>query len=175
MTMTTDRPTATPAPGGSPSPAARPAAPPRAGDDIWSVLSTTSVMVCLVAGWMVAQLLYLGGIAQDRAQDELYQQLRADLAAGTAPIGPVTEVGTPVATISIPHIGVEQVVVEGTASGDLLVGPGHLRNTVLPASWARRRSSVARGPTARPSLGSPSWSPVTRSTSPPHWARSGSR
>ncbi len=132
MTMTTDRPTATPAPGGSPSPAARPAAPPRAGDDIWSVLSTTSVMVCLVAGWMVAQLLYLGGIAQDRAQDELYQQLRADLAAGTAPIGPVTEVGTPVATISIPHIGVEQVVVEGTASGDLLVGPGHLRNTVLP-------------------------------------------
>lgn len=133
MTMTTDRPTATPAPGGSPSPAARPAAPPRAGDDIWSVLSTTSVMVCLVAGWMVAQLLYLGGIAQDRAQDELYQQLRADLAAGTAPIGPVTEVGTPVATISIPHIGVEQVVVEGTASGDLLVGPGHLRNTVLPA------------------------------------------
>lgn len=101
-------------------------------DDSWSVVSTTSLMVCLVAGWMVAQMLYLGGIAQDRSQDALYDRFRGELAAATAPIGPVTEVGAPVATLSIPHLGIDQVVVEGTASGDLLTGPGHLRNTVLP-------------------------------------------
>ena len=137
MTMTAPRPTAAPPPAPAPVPpraaaAARPSRPPAKGDDVWSVVSTTSAMCFLVAGWMVAQMLVLGGLAQDRAQDALYAQLRAELASGTAPIGPVTDVGTPVATISIPHIGVEQVVVEGTASGDLLSGPGHLRNTVLP-------------------------------------------
>lgn len=112
--------------------APRPDRPPRQGDDLWSLVSTTSVMCFLVAGWMVAQMLYLGGLAQDRSQDALYAGFRAELASGTAPIGPVTDVGAPVATISIPRLGVEQVVVEGTASGDLLAGPGHLRNTVLP-------------------------------------------
>ncbi len=137
MTTTTDRPTA--ADGVHPAartvvPRAAPRRPvaPATGDDIWSIISTTSVMCCLVAGWMIAQMLYLGGLSQERAQDRLYAELRSELAAGTAPIGPVTEVGRPVATLSIPHIGVEQVVVEGTASGDLLTGPGHLRNTVLP-------------------------------------------
>ena len=137
MTMTTDRPTES----GTDREADRPVdrrtsaprpAPPAREDDVWAVISTTSVMVCLVAGWMIAQMLYLGGISQDRAQDALYARFRGELAAATAPIGPVTPVGAPVATLSIPHIGVEQVVVEGTASGDLLSGPGHLRNTVLP-------------------------------------------
>ncbi|WP_439939068.1 sortase [Nocardia sp. N13] len=146
MTMTTQRPAAPTAHASAPAPARRrpwrpaprrtrsarrPVAPAPA-DDMWSVISTTSLMCCLVAGWMVAQMLYLGGLSQDRAQDALYEQFRGELAAATAPIGPVVEVGAPVATLSIPHIGLEQVVVEGTASGDLLVGPGHLRNTVLP-------------------------------------------
>lgn len=133
-------------------PASRPAVPPR-GDDVWSVISTTSVMCCLVAGWMIAQMLYLGGLSQDRAQDALYARFRAELAAATAPIGPVIEVGAPVATLSIPHIGVEQVVVEGTASGDLLSGPGHLRNTVLPGqlgtSAVLGRASTYGAPFAR--------------------------
>ncbi|WP_210649389.1 sortase [Nocardioides sp. SYSU D00065] len=146
MTVTTERPAAARA--AAPRPA-----PPARNDDVWSVVSTTSVMCCLVAGWMVAQMLYLGGLAQDRAQDALYADFRAELAAGTAPIGPVTEVGTPVATLSIPHIGVEQVVVEGTASGDLLTGPGHLRNTVLPGqrgtSAVFGRASTYGAPFAR--------------------------
>jgi sortase A len=124
MTMTTQRPARETTRASEPAPAR--------GDDVWSVISTTSLMCCLVAGWMLAQMLYLGGLAQDREQDALYERFRGELAAATAPIGPVVEVGAPVATLSIPHIGVEQVVVEGTASGDLLAGPGHLRNTVLP-------------------------------------------
>ncbi|WP_181411020.1 sortase [Nocardioides humi] len=44
----------------------------------------------------------------------------------------MTEPGAPVALLEIPRLGLQQVVIEGTASGDLLAGPGHLRNTVLP-------------------------------------------
>lgn len=155
MTMTTNRP-ALQAPAAAPAtprPARRPARRPAPGDDVWSVVSTTSVMVCLVAGWMVAQMLYLGGLSQDRAQDALYDRFRGELAAATAPIGPVTEVGAPVAMVSIPHLGLEQVVVEGTASGDLLVGPGHLRNTVLPGQLGTSavfgRASTYGAPFAR--------------------------
>jgi sortase A len=34
--------------------------------------------------------------------------------------------------MTIPEIGLDDVVVDGTASGDLLDGPGHLRTTPLP-------------------------------------------
>lgn len=157
MTMTTSRPPAPPAASAARSarprvPAARPT-PPARGGDVWSMISTTSVMLFLVAGWMVAQLLYLGGLSQDRAQNDLYAEFRGQLAAATAPIGPVTEVGSPVAALSIPHIGLEQVVVEGTASGDLLSGPGHLRNTVLPGQLGTSavfgRASTYGAPFAR--------------------------
>ena len=161
MTMTRRRPTAeaerVSATAGEPPVPAPPSVlrtgPPARSDDLWSVVSTTSLMCCLVAGWVVAQMLYLGGVAQDREQDALYAQFRGELAAATAPIGPVTAVGAPVATLSIPHIGVEQVVVEGTASGDLLSGPGHLRNTVLPGQLGTSavfgRASTYGAPFAR--------------------------
>jgi sortase A len=153
MTMTRNRPAPAPAGPAERRTPSRPAPAPARGDDAWSVVSTTSVMLCLVAGWMLAQMLYLGGISQDRAQDDLYAQFRGELAAATAPIGPVTDVGAPVALLSIPHIGVDQVVVEGTASGDLLAGPGHLRNTVLPGqlgtSAVLGRASTYGAPFAR--------------------------
>ncbi|MCU0311591.1 MAG: class E sortase [Acidimicrobiales bacterium] len=40
--------------------------------------------------------------------------------------------GSPVAYIEIPAIGVSQVVVEGTTSGQLFAGPGHRRDSPLP-------------------------------------------
>jgi sortase A len=89
-------------------------------------------MITLVSVWAVLQLLVLGGVSHDRAQTLLYRDFRVQLAETTAPLGPTIPVGDPVALMSIPAIGLDEVVVEGTASGDLLVGPGHLRGTPLP-------------------------------------------
>lgn len=99
-------------------------------------------MLALVCLWVVVQLLWLGDVAQERDQDLLYREFRTQVASGTAPVGPVTDPGEPVALLRIPSLGVEQVVVEGTASGDLLAGPGHLRSTVLPGQLG---SSVVMG------------------------------
>jgi sortase A len=89
-------------------------------------------MVAIVSLWGAAQLLVLSDISHDRAQTLLYRDFRQQLAGATAAIGPVVPAGDPVALLRIPRIGVDEVVVEGTASGDTLVGPGHKRDTVLP-------------------------------------------
>lgn len=97
-----------------------------------ALISSASTMVALVCLWVVLQALVLSGFSQDRQQGLLYDQLREDIAAATASIGPTTPPGEPVALLSIPRLRLSQVVVEGTASGDTLAGPGHLRKTVLP-------------------------------------------
>jgi sortase A len=106
---------------------------PSVAHDAGSAVSTVAAMVALVSLWAAAQMLWLGGVSESRDQQLLYGQFRSELAAATAPVGPVTPPGDPVAVLTIPQLGLEQVVVEGTASGDLLAGPGHLRDTVLPA------------------------------------------
>ena len=129
MTAVAERPTTKSTARPSPAQAVAPPSPTRQALD---VVSTTATILALVATWAAVQMLFLGGLSQQREQAALYDQLRGELAAATAPMGPVTPLGDPVALISIAHLGVEQVVVEGTASSDLLDGPGHLRNTVLP-------------------------------------------
>ena len=118
-----------------------------------SVFSSVFTMVAIVCLWTAAQLLVLGAVSQDRAQELLYDQFRTDLAAATAPVGPVVPVGDPVALLTIPRLGLEQVVIEGTASGDLLVGPGHRRDTPLPGqegiSVVYGRAATYGGPFAR--------------------------
>lgn len=136
---------ADPRPGRRPRPPRAPRAPraPRpAPQGAGAVLSTASTMVVLVSLWVVLQLLVLGGVAHDRAQTLLFQDFRVELAETTAPLGPTVPVGDPVAIITIPALDVEEVVVEGTASGDLLAGPGHLRGTPLPG---QRGFSVLMG------------------------------
>lgn len=92
-----------------------------------------ALTVVAIAGlWFVVQLMFLGGLGEHRAQETGYADLRANLAAATAPTGGVIEPGTPVALMSIPRLGLQQVVREGTAAGDLLSGPGHRRDTPLP-------------------------------------------
>jgi sortase A len=105
---------------------------PRGSDSALASVTSALTMVALVCLWVAAQLLFLGGLSEQRSQRLLYTELRTQLASATAPIGPVIPVGDPVALLTVPRLGIEQVVVEGTASGDLLAGPGHRRDTVLP-------------------------------------------
>jgi sortase A len=115
-----------------PQRAPRPKRPYTQGEETLAVFSSAFTMITIVCLWMAAQLLFLGNLSQDRAQGLLYTELRTQLASLTAPTGPIVPVGDPVAVISAPRIGLQQVVVEGTASGDLLAGPGHRRDTPLP-------------------------------------------
>jgi sortase A len=104
------------------------------------LISSASTIVLLVCGWMLLQMLVLGGISEARSQHLLYTRYRTELATEIAPSGaldyngkPVVE-GSPVALMTIPVLDLSDVVVDGTASGDLLHGPGHLRTTPLPGS-----------------------------------------
>ncbi len=97
-----------------------------------SVVSTSLTVFAVVCAWFLAQLLLLGGLEQSRAQDRLYDEFRQQLAAGTAPTGGIIAPGSPVAVLSIPSLGWEQVVTEGTSAGTMLAAPGHRRDTVLP-------------------------------------------
>jgi hypothetical protein len=97
----------------------------------------------------------------DRVQHDDYANFRAALAQALAPTGPtdpnnsknLLAPGSPVAVLSIPEIGLNAVVLEGTSSDVLEGGPGHLRDTQLPgqAGYSEiygRRASYG-GPFAR--------------------------
>lgn len=95
----------------------------------------TAAVGCLV---LAVHLGVISGLQQRAAQSRAFNDFREQLAIGTAPIGPTDErgalldLGTPVAHLRIPAIGVEQVVGEGTTSDVLFDGPGHRRDTPLP-------------------------------------------
>ncbi|MGY2701872.1 sortase [Nocardioides sp. HB32] len=77
--------------------------------------------------------LFVGsGLAANRSQDVLYQQLDETLAQATVPVAGVIPDGTPLGIVEIPRIGVEQVFVEGSASEQTIGGPGLEPDSVLP-------------------------------------------
>jgi len=93
----------------------------------WGFLSTA-----LVALIVFGYLLWVSALPQARAQQQMYEQFREQIAAAEAPLGGSIAPGTPVALIEAPTIGLRQIVVEGTAAGPMMVGPGHRRDTPLP-------------------------------------------
>ncbi len=103
------------------------------------IVSSACGVIAIICAWVLLQLLLLGGLAEQRSQDLLYGDYRGELAAATAPTsavvdyqGKALEPGAPVALLTIPRLGLQQVVVSGTSSSDLRSGPGHLRTTPLP-------------------------------------------
>lgn len=96
-----------------------------------------SVLAILVLGFAV-HLLVLSHLLETRHQQRAYADLRNQLAIGTAPLsqldaqGRLLALGTPVAVLEIPRLGLRQVVGEGTTSSVLADGPGHRRDTALP-------------------------------------------
>jgi LPXTG-site transpeptidase (sortase) family protein len=87
---------------------------------------------------ITAQLLLVSHLQQRAAQQAAFDELRANLALGTAPVaqtdqdGHLLAPGTPVAIIAIPDLRLHQVVLEGTDSAVLADGPGHRRDTPMP-------------------------------------------
>jgi sortase A len=97
--------------------------------------------------WFVVAGLLLGfvghvtgvGVLQHlRSQHLLHEELRTSLAKAETPLGQLdfneklVPFGTPIGTITIPSIGISEVIVQGTRPSDLTAGPGHRRDSVYP-------------------------------------------
>jgi sortase A len=97
-----------------------------------SVASALSVLML----FLVAYGLGFSALQEQRNQHQLYAELRGLFSPSSPkapPIGGVIKPGTPIALLNVPAAGVHNtVIIEGTSSGDLLSGPGHLRDSVLP-------------------------------------------
>lgn len=109
------------------------------------LLSQALLMLCVGLLGFVGYLILVSPIQQNGAQDRLYATFREQLAEQTAPTGGAITPGDPVALLRIPGLSIDDVVIEGTASGDLQSGPGHVRDTPLPgqAGWSLVYGKVA--------------------------------
>jgi sortase A len=96
-----------------------------------------AVLAVLAIG-VVVQIALLSRLEYRSSQVSSLNAFRTQLALGTAPIGPVgpdrhlLALGTPMAVLTIPSLGVRAVVHEGTTGSVLTSGPGHVRTTVFP-------------------------------------------
>jgi sortase A len=106
----------------------RAAAPSGVGIVVLRTLYAVSALMI----WGIVYALVFGGVQEARSQNVLYAQFRQQLAAGTAPVGGLIKPGKPVALLDIPRLGIHDVVVEGTAPTNLLLGPGHRADSPLP-------------------------------------------
>jgi sortase A len=104
---------------------------------------TVLLLAMLFGAGFFVYLYGLSGLSESRAQTAMFKNFVGQLAQATAPVGPTVEnpagvqvpvaEGAPVAVLNIPQIGLRDVVVvNGTTSRDLALGPGHVRASVLP-------------------------------------------
>ena len=110
------------------SPAATPTRSPAE-----AVLRGVLGLTALGAAWLALFGGLLSGLQEARDQHVLYSAFRQQLAEATAPVAAPVALGAPVATLSVPSIGLRDlVVVQGSAARQLAQGPGHRTDTVLP-------------------------------------------
>ncbi|MFC7219898.1 sortase [Streptomyces polyrhachis] len=125
--------------GGAPPPP-RPAPVPRHQPGPASrTVGTALIILAVLLLAVVAEAGPLGTLQHSRDRQVDYAVLRAQLAAGTAPVSTATSEGVtplapgvPMAVLHIPGIRLREVVREGTTAGQLARGPGHRRDTPLP-------------------------------------------
>jgi LPXTG-site transpeptidase (sortase) family protein len=102
------------------------------------VSSSALTIVAALALTFVATITLLGPVRHARDQQTGFATLRGELANATAMVTQLDENGAPyplgtgLAVIDIPQIGVREVVFEGTTSGVLRSGPGHRRDSPMP-------------------------------------------
>lgn len=91
-----------------------------------------------IALLILLQLVVISPIQNAASQFKATEDIRYQLANGTAPTGQtdssgeLLKAGTPVGIIIIKKLGIQQVILEGTSSDITANGPGHRRDTVLP-------------------------------------------
>jgi sortase A len=135
------RPPRAPKPPRIPKPPRRAPRPPKQyaplSPQVILVRGSLIILAALLISF-AANVIVLSQVQHLVAQQQLHNQLKEQLAAGTAPVseGDFDDVlladGAPLALLDIPQIGVHQVIVEGTSGDTLKAGPGHRRDTVLP-------------------------------------------
>lgn len=107
---------------------------PRRSSEASRLLTSQVILVAVVLiAWVFAYLYVFSGFSAGHAQQRLYQQLREELALGTAPQKAPIALGEPVALLDAAALGLHHVVVvEGTRPAQLQDGPGHSLGSVLP-------------------------------------------
>jgi sortase A len=136
-------------------------APRRARRQAPPTVQVITTAITLLSVVLLGFAVYIGFVARlhhDRAQLVAYANFRKELALGTAPTGQtkptdpntLLDMGTPIAVLSIPKVGLNEVVFEGTTGAVLEKGPGHLRETPLPGqagvSTIMGRATMFGGP-----------------------------
>lgn len=122
------------------------------------VRSALALIAALILAFVV-YILAISPITHLSAQQQLRDTYRAELAEGTAPVSEgdydnvLLDDGAPVGILTIPRLGVHEVIAEGTSSSVLKLGPGHRRDTVLPGqmgvSVVMGRAAAFGGPFGR--------------------------
>ncbi|MDN5668715.1 MAG: hypothetical protein L0G87_09995, partial [Renibacterium salmoninarum] len=104
---------------------------------IWDVGIILQMFAVLVIG-LLLNLVFVSQLQYSTSQSALRQDLRLQLAQGSAPIGQntiegtLTPLGTPIALLEIPQLKKSEVIVEGTTSAQTAVGVGHRRDSSFP-------------------------------------------
>nr|WP_218881413.1 sortase [Leifsonia shinshuensis] len=145
-----------------PKPPRRPPAPPRPPLVLSPREQLVRGIVALLAVALLgvaANVLVLSHIHHLVGQQIALNEFRQELSDATAPVGEgdvngvILADGSPVARLTIPSIGVDEVVLEGSSSGVTMNGPGHRRDTVLPGQAGQSvvlgRAAAYGGPFSR--------------------------
>jgi len=95
------------------------------------VRAALAILAALIAAF--AAFLFVGsGLSGQREQVVRDRAFRSQLAIGKARIGGAIPIGTPVAIMRIPALGIRQVVAEGSTASVTQGGAGHIRATPIP-------------------------------------------
>lgn len=146
----------------APRPPKRAPRPPRAQPILSPRELVVRSILTVVSALLLAFVLNVTVLSQVQhlvAQQQLSNAFREQLTAGTAPVSEgdfedhLLADGAPLAILTIPVLGVNEVIIEGTSSSVLKNGPGHRRDTVLPGqagvSVIMSRAAAFGGPFGR--------------------------
>ncbi|MFJ6652773.1 sortase [Microbacterium sp. NPDC091313] len=125
----------------APRPPRRAPRPPQSRPQLTATEALVRAIVGMVAAlgiMFVANVVAFSHVQHLVSQQQLSDEFRAQLLAGTAPVSEGTfddkllADGAPVGILEIPRLGLYEVVVEGSSSAETAQGVGHQRDSVLP-------------------------------------------